>query len=78
MPMTISGHPAQDWTYRDARRRMVRLGRARLLEHTGLAGLDDDGNRLVQCACGWRGNGIGWARHLESVVRSAINSDTRP
>jgi hypothetical protein len=78
MPMTISGHPVRDWTYRDARQRMVRLGRARLLEHTGLPDLDDDGNRLVQCACGWRGNGIGWSRHLDTVVRAAIDSDARP
>lgn len=66
----------RDWTYRDARRRMVSVGRARLLEHVGVASLDDHGNRLVECGCGWRGNGIGWAGHVDSVVRSAVDSDT--
>jgi hypothetical protein len=76
--MTISGHRVRDWTYRDARRRMVQVGRARLREHVGVASLDDVGNRLVRCACGWRGNGPGWMGHLDTVVRSAVDADTQP
>lgn len=75
--MAVTHGGMQDWTYRDARRRMVRAGRARLPEHVGVASLDDDGNRLVECGCGWRGNAIGWAGHVDSVVRSAVDADTR-
>lgn len=78
MRMTGIGYRIRDWTYRDARRRMVRAGRARLPEHVGVASLDDDGNRLVECGCGWRGNGIGWATHIDSVVRAAIGVDSLP
>lgn len=78
MAMTISGHRIRDWTYRDARSRMVRVGRTRLREHAGVASLDDVGNQLVQCACGWRGNSLGWTGHLDDVVRSAVDSDTQP
>jgi len=71
--MTVDGHRIWDWTYRDARLRLVRAGRARLPEHVAVAALDDDGNRLVECGCGWRGNGIGWAAHIDSVVRAALD-----
>jgi len=71
----VSGEGRRDWTYREARRRMVRAGRAHLAEHVGTASLDDDGNRVVQCGCGWRGNGLGWAAHVDSVVRAAVASD---
>lgn len=67
----------RDWTYRDARRRMLSAGRARLPQHVAVAGLDDDGNRVVECRCGWRGNGLGWAGHLDSVVRAAVDSETQ-
>ena len=71
---TTAGRAArQDWSYRDARRRMVRAGRAQLPRHVAAPRLDDQGNRLVDCSCGWSGNGIGWAWHLDSVVRSAMN-----
>ena len=75
--MTV-GARIRDWTYRDARRRMVRVARARLRDHVGTAGIDDDGNRLVHCRCGWRGNGIGWASHVDSVVRAALDADATP
>jgi len=73
--VNITGHAVRDWTYRDARLRMVHAGRARLAEHVGVATLDDDGNRLVECGCNWRGNGIGWAAHIDSVVRAALNAN---
>jgi hypothetical protein len=64
----------QDWTYRDARRRMVRAGRAEIARHSAVARLDDHGNRLVDCSCGWSGNALGWAGHLDAMVRSALNA----
>jgi len=78
MDMTVDGYEVRDWTYRDARLRMVRAGRARLPEHMAVAALDDVGNRLVECGCGWRGNGIGWAGHIDSVVRAALDADPLP
>jgi hypothetical protein len=78
MRMTGIGYRIRDWTYRDARRRMVRAGRARLPQHTAIPSLDDDGNRTVECGCGWRGNGIGWASHIDSVVRAALDAGPLP
>jgi len=78
MDMTADGVRIRDWTYRDARLRLVRAGRARLPEHVAVAALDDDGNRLVECGCGWRGNGIGWSAHIDSVVRAALDPDPPP
>jgi len=75
MDMTVTGYRIRDWTYRDARCRMVRAARSRLPAHAAIPSLDDDGNRLVDCGCGWRGNGIGWASHLDSVVRAAVDAD---
>lgn len=73
MAMTIRGEEVQDWTYLDARRRMVRAGRTQLPQHTATGRLDDDGNRLVDCSCGWSGNGLGWVGHLDNVVRAALD-----
>ena len=64
----------RDWTYRAARHRIVRAGDAELPRHTAVARMDDLGNRIVDCACGWTGNGLGWAGHLDSVVRLALDS----
>lgn len=72
----MSRDGVRDWTYRDAQRRLLRAARARLPEHVGKASLDDYGNRVVRCGCGWQGNGIGWAGHVDSVVRSAVDADT--
>jgi len=63
-----------DWSYRDARLRMVRAGREELRRHVGAARLDDEGNRLVDCSCGWVGNGLGWTSHLDTVVRAALDA----
>ena len=68
----------KDWSYREARRRMIRAARPRLSRHTAIPSLDDDGNRLVTCRCGWRGNGIGWAGHVDTVVRAAVDEDALP
>jgi hypothetical protein len=75
MTMTARRTARQDWTYRDARRRMVRAGRAQLPRHSAVARLDDRGNRIVDCGCGWTGNGLGWAGHLDSVVRAALEAE---
>ena len=64
----------RDWTYRAARLRIVQAGQAELPRHTAVPRMDDFGNRIVDCACGWTGNGLGWAGHLDSVVRLAIDS----
>jgi ubiquinone/menaquinone biosynthesis C-methylase UbiE len=64
----------QDWTYRAARRRMLKAGRAQLPRHNAVARMDRKGNRIVDCGCGWSGNGLGWAGHLEDVVRQAISA----
>jgi hypothetical protein len=75
MTMTARRTVRQDWTYRDARRRMLRAGRALLPRHVAVARLDDQGNRLVDCSCGWIGNGLGWAGHLDSVVRAGLDPE---
>ena len=78
MQVTAPHGVIRDWTYRAARNRMVRAGRARLPGHVAVASIDNRGNRLVDCGCGWRGNGIGWAAHLDSVVRVAVDEDRLP
>ncbi len=73
--MAISRHTTQaapDWTYRDAKRRLRSVGRRHLPSHAAQPRMDREGNRLVDCTCGWTGNAIGWASHLDHVVRSAI------
>jgi hypothetical protein len=73
--MAMAAHThRQDWTYRAARQRMLRVGRAQLPSHTAVARMDDAGNRIVDCRCGWSGNGLGWADHLDSVVRQALGA----
>jgi len=67
-----------DWTYRDARHRMVRVARGELPQHRAVPRLDDGGNRIVDCDCGWVGNGLGWAGHLDDVVRSALDDGRLP
>ena len=63
----------QDWTYRAARRRLIRAGEAQLPRHIAAARMDQNGNRIVDCGCGWSGNGLGWAGHLDAVVRLALD-----
>ncbi|MBA2633604.1 MAG: hypothetical protein H0U86_11500 [Chloroflexi bacterium] len=64
----------RDWTYRAARRRMVRAGGVELAHHTGRARLDERGNRIVDCSCGWTGNGLGWSGHLDHIVHRALDA----
>lgn len=64
--------PPRDWSYRSARRRLVRAGRAALPRHTAAARMDARANRIVECGCGWTGNGLGWAEHIDQVVRLAL------
>jgi hypothetical protein len=67
-----------DWSYSDARRRLVRAGRSQLARHTARGRLDDEANRVVDCSCGWTGNGLGWVEHLDNVVRSALDGGRTP
>jgi cyclopropane fatty-acyl-phospholipid synthase-like methyltransferase len=71
--MTARANEPVDWTYLDARRRLVRAGQAQLPRHVASARLDEMGNRLVDCGCGWTGNGLGWIAHIDSVVRAALD-----
>ena len=72
--MSAERRAREDWTYRAARQRIVRAGRVELPRHAAVVRMDDNGNRIVDCACGWMGNGLGWAGHLDSVVRLALDS----
>lgn len=72
--MALRDFPVRDWTYGDARRRMVWAGGAELARHTGRGRLDARGNRIVDCSCGWTGNGLGWAGHLDNVVKLASDA----
>lgn len=72
--MSAERRARADWTYAAARQRIVRAGRVELPRHRAVVRMDDDGNRIVDCACGWTGNGLGWAGHLDSVVRLALDS----
>lgn len=63
----------QDWTYREARQRLVDAGGRYLQRHTASSRLDDVANRIVDCSCGWTGNALGWAGHLDQVVRSSLD-----
>ena len=76
MDVTVRPPEPQDWSYRAARERLVRAGQAQLPGHVAGARMDDNGNRIVDCLCGWTGNGLGWARHLDSVVRVALDTTT--
>lgn len=51
----------------------MRAGRAELPSHVATGHLDERGNRQVDCSCGWTGNGLGWADHLDVVVRTAAD-----
>ena len=72
--MTTHRSERQDWTYRAARLRMIKAGGQQLSRHSAAARMDRNGNRIVDCSCGWSGNGLGWAGHLDSVVRLALDS----
>lgn len=74
MAMAVRRAQRQDWTYRAARKRMLRAGRAQLPRHVAVARMDHAGNRIVDCGCGWSGNALGWADHLDSVVRGALGA----
>ena len=62
-----------DWSYSDARRRLLEAAGDQLPRHTASGRLDDAANRLVDCSCGWAGNALGWAAHLDHVVCSALD-----
>jgi aconitase A len=78
MRMTVRGDEIGDWTYRAARQRMVRVARTQIARHAAIPQLDDHGNRVVKCGCGWCGNALGWADHLDAVVHSALDTETAP
>jgi hypothetical protein len=76
MAMAVERPEQQDWTYRAAQKRMLRLGRAQLRHHAATLRMDNGGNRIVDCRCGWIGNGLGWSEHLDNVVRQALSSSS--
>ena len=53
---------------------MLKVGRAQFPRHSAVARMDGAGNRIVDCRCGWSGNALGWADHLDSVVRQALGA----
>jgi hypothetical protein len=71
--MTALSLSDRDWSYRDAVRRLAIVGGAELPRHTATARLDQRGNRIVGCGCGWGGNALGWANHIDAVVHSALD-----
>lgn len=70
--MTALSPSARDWSYRDAWSRLIRVGGAELPRHTATGRMDERGNRIVDCGCGWSGNALGWSDHLDAVVRAAV------
>lgn len=62
----------RDWTYRGAQLRLHRAGQANLPRHIASVRLDWAGNRVIECRCGWTGNGLGWVSHVDDVVRGAL------
>ena len=62
-----------DWTYREARQRLVDSGGRHLQRHIASSRLDEVANRIVDCRCGWTGNALGWAGHLDDVVASSLD-----
>jgi hypothetical protein len=65
--------PIRDWSYRAARRRLQRASQKQLPSHAAAAEFDLSANIIVQCACGWRGNGPGWLSHVQDVVGASIS-----
>ena len=74
---TVGEIAAGDWSYRDARKRLVVAGRRHLLRHAAAIRLDDGANPIVDCGCGWTGNALGWAKHLDGVVHASIDGSRR-
>jgi hypothetical protein len=70
--MAITTPLVRDWSYRGAQRRLRRASKALLPRHTASVCLDAAGNRIVECSCGWAGNGLGWLTHLDQVVSSVL------
>jgi hypothetical protein len=71
--MTVRESSIRDWNYLEARRRLLDAGRAQLPLHTANARLDEAANRVVECSCGWTGNMLGWAGHVDQVVTAALD-----
>ena len=74
---TVSEIATGDWSYADARRRLVVAGRRHLQRHAAVIRLDDGANPIVDCACGWTGNPRGGADHLDDVIQSSIDGSRR-
>ena len=74
---TIGDKATRDWSYLDARRRLVLAGRRHLQRHPAAIRLDEGANPIVDCGCGWTGNALGWASHLDAVVHASIDRGKR-
>ena len=70
---TVEEIATGDWSYREARKRLVVAGRRHIQRHPGSIRLDDNANTVVDCGCGWTGDPLGWAGHLDGVVRASID-----
>ncbi|MGH2598817.1 MAG: hypothetical protein ACRDJ9_05460 [Dehalococcoidia bacterium] len=70
--MTTTIGSNRDWTYRAAQLRLQQAGQTRLPSHLAGVQLDLAGNRVVECQCGWRGNGLGWLAHVDQVIGEAV------
>lgn len=73
--MTVDDETGRDWSYREARRRLVQAASWHLRRHTASGRLDDLANRIVDCSCGWTGNPLGWIGHLDHVVGSSVDGE---
>lgn len=69
--MTTTG-TVRDWSYREAQRRLRRIARQCLPSHSAHVRLDRVGNRMIDCSCGWRGNGPGWLTHVDQIVCDSL------
>jgi cyclopropane fatty-acyl-phospholipid synthase-like methyltransferase len=72
---TVGEIATGDWSYHEAKRRLVVAGRRRLQRHAASVRLDEAANPIVDCGCGWTGNAIGWAQHLDQVVASSLDGE---
>jgi hypothetical protein len=70
--MAVGAGRVRDWTYHGARLRLLRAGGIQLPHHTATPRLDDLGNRIVDCRCGWTGNGVGWITHIDGVLAASL------
>jgi hypothetical protein len=70
--MALITDSMRDWSYREATRRLHRAGQRHLPRHAAGVRIDSSGNRIVDCQCGWSGNGLGWLSHVDHIISDAL------